>query len=170
MKDKIDKMYRVDPLTGLYNRRGFAIEYQTLLDQRTAETKLTVLLADVDKLKKVNDIYGHAAGDVAISTTADALRYASPEGTICTRFGGDEMLAVCLGEHDTAAIRKRFYEYLDRANGEVQRPYDVSASIGIYVTDAEDNLEFEELITKSDKLMYMEKEKRRSLLKKDMLS
>ena len=161
LKAKIEEMYRADSLTGLYNRRGFALEYQRLLENTESTEKLTVMLADVDDLKKVNDKYGHAAGDIAICMTADALRYACPSDTLAVRFGGDEMLAVCKGEKDVHQIRSRFYEYLDKKNRGLQKAFEVKASIGIYVTAVGERPDFEEIVIQSDRLMYMEKEKRK---------
>ena len=158
---RIEEMYRVDSLTGLYNRRGFAIKYQELAAAESNE-KLTVMLADVDDLKGVNDKHGHAAGDIAICTVADALRYVCPEGTLAVRFGGDEMLAVCLGELDVAAVSERFYRYLDMVNSKAKRDYEVKASIGIYITGSGERPGFEELVTQSDRLMYAEKTKRKA--------
>jgi len=159
---KIEEMYRVDSLTGLYNRRGFAIEYQKLLSKTSRMDRITVVLADIDGLKKINDKYGHAAGDIAISTVAGALRHACPEGSLCVRFGGDEMLAVYPGEAEMSQIRERFYCYLENLNQTAERDFEVNASIGIYVTQAGETPDFEEIVVQSDRLMYMEKEKRKS--------
>ena len=159
---KIEEMYRVDGLTGLYNRRGFAIEYQKLLAKTSQTDHITVVLADIDGLKKINDKYGHAAGDVAISTVAAALRQACPQGSLCVRFGGDEMLAVYPGEAEMAQIRGRFYGYLEELNRTAEREFEVNASIGIFITEAGETPDFEEIVVQSDRLMYMEKEKRKS--------
>ncbi len=159
---KIEEMYRADSLTGLYNRRAFSQEYRKLLAKIESTDKLTVILGDVDDLKKVNDKHGHAAGDIAICTVADALRHTCPSGTLAVRFGGDEMLAVCKGELDVALIKSQFYEYLDMVNSNTKRGFVVNASIGVYVTEAGDKPEFEEVVMQSDRLMYMEKEKRKA--------
>lgn len=162
LNHKIEEMYQADSLTGLYNRRAFSQEYQKLLAKLKEKDKLTVILADVDDLKKINDQHGHAAGDIAICTVADALRYVCPPDTLPVRFGGDEMLAVCKGEPDIVQIRDRFYEYLDKINSNSKRAFVVNASIGIYVTQAGDKPGFEELVMQSDRLMYAEKEKRKA--------
>lgn len=159
---KIEEMYRVDSLTGLYNRRGFSIEYQKLLSKTRQADKITVVLADIDGLKKINDKYGHAAGDIAISTVAAALRHACPKDSICVRFGGDEMLAVYPGEAEIALIRERFYNYLEKLNQTMEHEFEINASIGIYITAAGETPDFEEIVVQSDRLMYMEKEKRKS--------
>ncbi len=160
---KIDEMYRRDSLTGLLNRRGFSIEYRRMLDSAgDKNTELTVILTDLDGLKHINDTFGHEEGDVAIRTAAQALMAACPSDAVCTRFGGDEMLAVCLGSYNASDIKSAVRKYCDEFNSTSGKPYSVSASVGIYFTDANMNLSFEELVRNSDKLMYMEKEKKRA--------
>ncbi|MBO5354221.1 MAG: GGDEF domain-containing protein, partial [Lachnospiraceae bacterium] len=103
---QIEEMYRTDTLTGLYNRRGFALEYQKLLDSQWRNSRLTIILADLDHLKYINDTFGHKEGDFAIHAVAQALVHVCPEGSLFTRFGGDEMLAVCQGWLEPEIIRK----------------------------------------------------------------
>lgn len=162
LNNAIEEMYRVDALTGLYNRRGFSVEYDKLLSKKDFDEPMTVVLTDVDDLKHINDAFGHAAGDIAISTVAKAMLYACPYGTLSVRFGGDEMMAVCAGEHDAEEIRTRFYHYLERNNRNKKSEFPVEASIGIYVTDAGERPGFEELMSRADQLMYKEKEKRKA--------
>lgn len=157
LMNQIDEMYRIDMLTGLRNRRGFEIEYQKLLQKKSENQSLTVVMADLDGLKFINDNYGHKEGDFAIHAAARGLVTACPEGAIFTRFGGDEMLAVCPGEYDAESIKKAFYEYFDGLNAISNKEYRVSASIGIYHTKPEDMLDFENIIEYADKLMYEEK-------------
>lgn len=162
LNNTIEEMYRVDALTGLFNRRGFSVEYDKLLNKKDPDEPMTVVLTDVDDLKHINDAFGHASGDIAISTVAKAMLYACPYGTVSVRFGGDEMMAVCAGEHNEEEIRARFYDYLDRNNKKNQTGFSVNASIGIYATDAGERPGFEELMTRADQLMYKEKQKRKA--------
>ncbi len=158
---QIEAMYLTDSLTGLYNRNGFLKEYKKLIDAMTEGEILTIVLTDLDGLKPINDTYGHNDGDNAIQVAALALRAACPEDAICMRFGGDEMVAVIRGEHSEAEIRRKADEYLDEYNRSSAKPYKVSVSIGVYASDIADGTEFEELVKKSDKLMYTEKMKKR---------
>lgn len=157
LMNQIDEMYRIDTLTGLRNRRGFVREYQKLLESKPGDVPLTVVLADLDGLKRINDNFGHREGDFAIRTVAKALVHVCPPDTLFTRFGGDEMLAVCLGRHDPETIKKAFYQYFEEFNSHSDKMYTVSASIGIYHTSESDNLSFEEIIENADKLMYKDK-------------
>ena len=161
LREQIEEMYKFDSLTGLYNRSGFAKAYKNLTSDES--NLVTVVLADLDGLKFINDNYGHGEGDIAISTIAAALRHACPPHALCVRFGGDEMLAVIAGDCDGEAIRSSINAYLDARNAEYDKPYEISASVGIYAAQKPAELDFEELIKTSDKLMYEEKQLKKKL-------
>ena len=158
---QIDAMYRIDTLTGLYNRRGFEKEYRKLLASSDGQLTLTIVMADLDRLKYINDNFGHKEGDFAIRSVAQALVQVCPEGALCTRFGGDEMLAVCEGKQDVKQMKEAFAEYFVKLNAISGKDYVIEASTGIYITGENEILDFEELVEKSDSLMYEEKEARR---------
>jgi len=164
LMDQVDEMYRTDVLTGLYNRRGFELAYQKLLDTKQGNTQMTIILADLDRLKYINDTFGHKEGDFAINAVAQALVNVCPESSLFTRFGGDEMLAVCNGKYEPKAIKTALTEYFREFNAHSEKEYDVEASIGIYITEDGAVLSFDELIEKSDCLMYEEKERHRKKL------
>lgn len=161
---QIDEMYRNDPLTGLYNRRGFCIEYDKFLENNKGAS-LSVVMCDLDGLKGINDNFGHEEGDIAIHTVACALRHASGDSAIWTRMGGDEMLAVYVyTKGSDAKFRSEFNDYLDKFNRTSNKNYTVAASVGIYHTRPDEHLSFEELIKSSDALMYSEKKRRKQQL------
>lgn len=159
---QIDEMYRTDTLTGLYNRRGFALAYQKILESERKNTQLTIILADLDRLKYINDTFGHKEGDFAIRAVAEALRQCCPEDALFARFGGDEMLAVCQEKIEPENVRTMFHDYFRSFNQTSEKPYEVNASIGVYITEKNAVLNFDELIEKSDRLMYEEKERHRN--------
>ena len=106
---QIEEMYRQDILTGLYNRNGLMAAYQEMVSdhgQEKISEGITIVLADLDGLKKINDNYGHGEGDHAIHTVAQALKNACPKNAVCARFGGDEMLAIFDEEYDPDLIKK----------------------------------------------------------------
>lgn len=153
---QIEMMFRKDALTGLYNRRGFMLEYEKMLAEK-GDKSLCVVMCDLDGLKIINDTYGHEEGDIAIHVVGRALKNACPSSAICTRFGGDEMLAVFIDDGETIDIHNLFNAYIERHNNNVNKEYLVSASLGIYHTKPDENLKFENIIKYSDILMYQEK-------------
>ena len=166
LREQIEELYKFDSLTGLYNRGGFAKAYKHLIQEHG--DLVTVVLADLDGLKFINDCYGHGEGDIAIATVAAALRHACPPQALCVRFGGDEMLAVIAGDCDEAEIRDRLTEFINARNSEYGKPYEISASVGIYASQNPGELDFEELIKTSDKLMYEEKQLKKKLREQNM--
>ena len=161
LREQIEELYKFDSLTGLYNRGGFAKAYKHLTNNE--DCLVTVVLADLDGLKFINDNFDHGEGDVAISTVAAALRHACPPQALCVRFGGDEMLAVIAGDCDETEIRNRLNDFINARNAEYEKPYEISASVGIYASQNAGELDFEELIKISDKLMYEEKQLKKKL-------
>jgi diguanylate cyclase (GGDEF)-like protein len=95
-----------DPLTGLFNDRAFRNRYTRAID-RAARTgqPLSLLLIDVDHLKKINDQHGHPAGNEALVHIANALRVAKRADDAAARWGGDEFAILLEGGDSSAAHR-----------------------------------------------------------------
>ena len=147
----VEEMYKYDTLTGLFNRSAF-IKQLDGFHVGEGET-LTLVLADLDGLKYINDFYSHSEGDFAIATVARALHTVCIDG-ICCRYGGDELLALLPFEADPDEIRTAILEKLTLANAHADKPYLISASIGVYASDHED---FETMFAAADSLMYQDK-------------
>jgi diguanylate cyclase (GGDEF)-like protein len=101
---KLERLAEIDPLTEVYNRRGFirAVERERNRAGRH-KSALGLLLVDLDLLKTVNDNLGHQAGDHVLAEVARRLRSALRSYDICARWGGDEF-AVLVSECDAAAL------------------------------------------------------------------
>ena len=160
LTQRINDMYRSDSLTGLLNRHGFIADYAKLT--ASTDKDLSVVMMDLDGLKQINDNFGHDEGDYAIRTAAEALRDACPDDAVCTRFGGDEMLAV----FPTCgySVRERFNKILDEINSAGGKPYLVLGSIGELDLGHGERPQFEELIKRTDELMYEEKRRHKQAL------
>jgi len=81
----------LDPLTGLYNRRALD---DLLTELWTAASPITMLVADIDHFKKINDNYGHQVGDVVIRQVADVLRKCIRGEDYAVRYGGEEFVVL----------------------------------------------------------------------------
>ncbi|MBI2191244.1 MAG: diguanylate cyclase response regulator [Planctomycetes bacterium] len=150
----------VDPLTGLYNRRGFlTLAEQYLKLAHRTNRGLWLLFADMDGLKGINDTYGHHEGDLAIMKTSEILRQTFRESDIIARLGGDEftVLAIDDGQGGSDAIVSRLHEKLDEQNGRDARPYRLSLSLGIAHLHPEQKVTLEHLLAKADKALYEHK-------------
>jgi diguanylate cyclase (GGDEF)-like protein len=104
-----------DKLTGLYNRRMFEEQFELAVARslRTQE-ELTLLIADLDGLKRINDVSGHVAGDQALRTLADALRATIRATDVACRLGGDEFAVILPGSNaeDAVKVAERAQEML----------------------------------------------------------
>ena len=105
LRGELDKHRReamVDPLTGLLNRRGMLIEAAKLFDSSDGPPALLVM--DIDHFKRINDTYGHPAGDKVIQFVAEVVREAIRETDIAGRYGGEEFV-VLLPDVDKVSAR-----------------------------------------------------------------
>lgn len=164
LTQRIKEIYRTDSLTGLLNRMAFSKEFERLISKGVSgNVSVTVVLADLDDLKGINDNYGHIYGDKAIKAVATALSEACPDYSLVVRLGGDEMMAVIPGVESSIKIKQAIDTYLEEFSETLDRDIIVSASVGIYITSDPEEMTPDILIKLADKLMYEEKRKKKLL-------
>lgn len=154
----------VDDLTGVHNRRGFlTLAARHFAGARPLPPSCALFFADVDGLKMINDLHGHAAGDLAIEGAADALRRAFRPSDLIGRLGGDEfaVLRVGHGLGPPEAAVDRVREEVEAFNAREPRPWKLSLSVGFSRLSGEAQT-LEDMIVEADRRMYASKgEKRR---------
>lgn len=151
-----------DELTGLYNRRGFvALADRQLKLARRSDRSLLLFFIDLDGLKEINDVFGHAEGDGALRWTANALRATFRDSDVVARFGGDEFAALAIeaSGQSEASIRERLTEYLNSVSPKDARRK-LSVSLGIARFDPWHPASIRELIAEADRAMYEQKRRR----------
>jgi len=154
-------MVVADELTGLRNRRGFFLLGESQLSLARRLGRIAVLyFADVDGLKQINDVFGHAQGDQSIADTASLLRAAFRETDLIARLGGDEFVVLSLEmpDVDATALLARFEAQLQEFNATGQRPYQLAMSVGIALHAMGSNESLTELLAKADSAMYLVKQ------------
>lgn len=173
MLQKLDRIYMIDALTRLNNRFGFA-KYTADSFERCTKLggKLMILFADLDKLKTINDVYGHEKGDIAICTVADSLKEACKGNEICARFGGDEYVVYAenYSEADAKEFGKRFERILKEKNKILEQPFEIDASYGYIVVKPKDNESIDKYIDMADNIMYINKKTKKAKRKSKSLS
>lgn len=162
LSDKLEEMYKNDSLTGLYNRAAFNLSLAEVRnDPQNLGKPVHIFMSDLDGLKFINDTFGHDAGDIAISTAAAALRNSCPPGSLLLRYGGDEMIALVIGDCEESAVIARIEDYLKNFNSHSALPYKIAASCGSYRTVLSEHFEFESAVKLADKAMYKIKKARK---------
>jgi diguanylate cyclase (GGDEF)-like protein/PAS domain S-box-containing protein len=160
MEEELRTLTLTDSLTGLYNRRGFlTFAEQHLKIANRMRSKIYMLYADLDNLKRINDTLGHQAGDEALKETAGLLGETFRESDIISRIGGDEFVVMPIkdAEENIAPITARLKNNIGRYNAKKDRKYVLSVSVGITYYDPDQPITVEELLSQCDKLMYEEK-------------
>jgi len=150
----------VDDLTGLYNRRGFlALASKQLKLSYRMKKEVTVIFADINKLKWINDTLGHLEGDAAIINAARILKETFRETDIVARMSGDEFAVFMTGAdaNYSKTIVTRLEQKLKDFNISAREPYQLSLSLGSAGSNAKNPLDLNELIDIADKLMYDKK-------------
>jgi diguanylate cyclase (GGDEF)-like protein len=162
MEQEIRALSLADPLTGLYNRRGFLhLGEQQLKIASRLNKRVFLLFSDVDNLKRINDSFGHKEGDRVLADVASILRKSFRDSDIVARMGGDEfvVLAMEAARVNSEMFVKRLQEKLEHYNmrPESQDRYTLSLSTGISTYDPEFPSSIEDLVARADSAMYEEK-------------
>jgi diguanylate cyclase (GGDEF)-like protein len=162
---QLERISREDSLTGLGNRRCWdetlAREFERA---RRQERGLAVLLCDLDRLKEINDRFGHATGDRVLKAAADVLRERVRAGDLAARLGGDEFAVLCPDTELAAAsalgedLRKRLGALRP---AEIGIP-GVTVSIGVACRERAD-VSATELVLRADDRLYRAKRTRNAV-------
>jgi len=155
-----------DPLTGLSNRRSLDRQFETgLAHAIRTHGSISVVVLDMDRLKEINDTYGHEAGDRALRAIGGVLKSTVRQNDLCARFAGDEFVVVlwdCSPEHEARRVQE--LQTAVGAHWFEPRP-GVRVSLSISAGPARfpvDGSTFEELLAAADARMYRDKAGRRS--------
>jgi len=155
-----------DPLTGLANRRSLDRQFETgLAHASRSKSSIGVVVLDLDRLKEINDTYGHEAGDRALRAIGSVLKATVRQNDLCARFAGDEFVVVlwdCPPEHEARRVQElqsavAAHPFEPRPG--VRLSLSISAGPARYPNDGHS---FDELLAAADERMYRDKAVRRS--------
>lgn len=160
--EELERLANTDALTGLANRRHFMDALARELDRsQRYDRPLSLILLDLDHFKRVNDTYGHAAGDSVLKATADVMRSVCRDVDLPARLGGEE-LAILLPETRTggaSALAERLRERLERWDhrDEADQPFTVTASVGVATREGHDRGSADGFLQRADAALYRAK-------------
>ena len=161
-EEKIHYLSMHDSLTGIYNRGYFEEEMARI--ERGRCFPVSILMADLDGLKKINDTLGHANGDSLIRDAANILRQAVRPSDVVARLGGDEFALILPGTDDlsVAGVVERI-RVIEAEFNRGSRAYQVSFSIGVATSGQGAHLSGTLKI--ADERMYLEKFARKKVIR-----
>ncbi|MFN0316640.1 MAG: sensor domain-containing diguanylate cyclase [Burkholderiales bacterium] len=151
----------MDELTMISNRRGFdALALHALSLCRRLDKPASLLFADLDLFKQINDRFGHAEGDRALVSFARLLKETFRDSDVLGRLGGDEfaVLATNVSTDGIAPALARLREAVDAHNKTTQRGYDLRYRVGAVQFDATRHSNIAALMAEADTLMYEQKQ------------
>jgi diguanylate cyclase (GGDEF)-like protein len=161
-KAQLWDMAVTDSLTGLYVRRYFIVKLQEEIHRAERYNKpLSVVMVDLDRFKKINDTYGHDAGDRALKTISQFFQKNIRDIDAIGRYGGEEFVMLIPDADKKAAfcLAERLRKELAKVKLEDLPPITISLGIATYPSDGTD---IDELIKKADAAMYEAKRKGRN--------
>ncbi len=163
---QLQNKLRVDPLTGLYNRRALESDLKREITRaRRYQFPLSVVMADLDHFKRINDNYGHQVGDRVLQKLAAILRHTVREVDCLYRYGGEEFVillphtpcknAMVLAERVRTKVARHVFT-ARRAGAKIK----VTVSLGISELHVDDNEE--SLLLRTDRALYRAKNRGRN--------
>lgn len=148
----------LDELTNISNRRGFMMlaQYSLHLCVRQ-KIAASLVFMDLDKLKPVNDTFGHAEGDRALTVFAEQMKTVCRDSDVFARLGGDEfaMLLINTSREQAECVVSRLHQSVEKYNREAKRGYDIMFSHGIVEFNPEKHPALEAMLADGDSLMYV---------------
>ena len=148
------KLSRKDQLTGLFNRTAISEIIKAELERsRRYRQPLAVVMVDIDRFKRVNDGYGHDAGDKVLAKIASILMYNLRQPDVVGRWGGEEFLVIAPGSDHIAAaqLAERLRRFIEEVPGG-DFPEPITASFG--VAQLQDNQGHDQLLFAADMALY----------------
>ena len=157
---RLESLSTRDGMTGAYNRRGMELMLDQMLRRADPDDSVLAFVIDMDRLKFINDTFGHADGDFGINAICNAVMRITGKDELCVRAGGDEFYLIGIGQYDPGEAEARidrFYQELAKTNAALNKPYTLSASIGSACIPLSSGMTVMGIIRIADAKMYENK-------------
>nr|WP_243846400.1 GGDEF domain-containing protein [Rhizomicrobium palustre] len=160
--DTVRKESRLDPLTGLANRKAFDIELQAAIDDaRETNTSVALMMCDIDHFKRFNDTWGHQTGDQVLRLVSGCLSENVKGRDTAARYGGEEFAVILRRTELTGAIKLASQirsnvenkKLVKRSTGDILG----TITISIGVAELGQNDTAEKLVQRADQCLYKAK-------------
>lgn len=165
IEDQLRQLAYHDPLTGLFNRTAFEWRIKEAIGfAKRRQEYIGLLFVDIDYLKKINDLFGHAVGDSVLQAVAYRLKSGVRQTDIVVRWGGDEFIVALLGitqQKEIARVAEKLVKALAQPVFIKEHALEITASIGVSIYP-EDGQETALLLNKADAALYRAKKNGRN--------
>lgn len=164
---RLESEASIDPLTGCYNRRTFShyISHE-LANVSRHGGEIAVIMFDLDHFKRVNDTYGHQAGDQVLSEISEMVRTAVRAGDFVVRYGGEEFLVVLpkTGLYKAMLLAERLRAAVEEMSVSLQdgRVIKITSSFG--VASLREGQDLDALVHEADMMLYKAKKTRNAVV------
>lgn len=156
-RHELIEVSQCDPLTQLWNRRGFIYQTEQLKRANQDATYVVCAMLDIDYFKQINDQYGHLAGDYVICQVAHILKSYEQQGIVCARYGGDEFILTFL-QSDAQRIEEQIGALYAKLQQTVFTYNDVTIPVtltmGAVYVERNETCPVEKLLSLADCVMY----------------
>ena len=162
--ENLEKSAIYDPLTECFNKKEIEILLEKFLKESLRYHKpLSVLMLDIDFFKKVNDTYGHLAGDFVLKEVADIIKSTIRNSDVCGRFGGEEFIIVLPNTKLSGAMKlaERIRENIQNHKFTFKNQ-EIPITVSIGITSESKNDSLFSLIERADEALYEAKNKGRN--------
>ena len=159
-KKHYERLASRDELTGVTTRRTFTENLNQLIISGTYPW--TLVFIDVDRLKEINDVYGHAKGDEVLHEIGETLKDFTRRNDLIARLGGDEFVLVLVGDKakETTKVMERIQANLNDKKSKLGLELPLSISFGMTTINPSNQLSVKEIIHKADQRMYEQKKRK----------
>ena len=163
---ELELLTHKDPLTGAFNRRylNMSLDSELMRHARTGE-ELSILMLDIDHFKKINDTYGHHAGDLVLQQVTRRLTEGLREYDLLTRYGGEEFVIVLpmTRQSEAQMVAQRLLQSIRKLTfPDTLSGTTVTVSIGVTSHSGAKNVSSEELVSRADIALYRAKQSGRN--------
>ena len=159
---ELQRLARVDTLTGLANRRQFdELLEQALARSRRSRRPLALIFLDIDHFKAINDTHGHGVGDAVLKEFAARLQATLRTTDLAARLSGDEFVVILDGvaaADEATAVATKLLHAIRQPMGAGSQTLSVTASMGLAWLDGQAEVGAKELMVRADRALYRAKD------------
>jgi len=160
-EEELRRLATTDPLTGIYNRRHFfELANKELIRTKRTKKPFSIILYDIDHFKRINDTFGHLAGDKVLKNLSTACQKNLREMDVLARYGGEEFIILLpeLGIPNSTVVAEKIRKIIaGQALSFENRSISVTASLGV-ATHSVETEPLDKLLARVDKALYEAKE------------